>query len=442
MNIHHMRSPDPASIDAASPFNLHGEPSCGGAPGRWPREQRSQPAQAAGSMGSGRADPGPRADAESRPRNGAFEGHLPDLVDPLEPRDPDTSFEQTRRLRHDGWTPDKMRAFHERFAECGVLREACEAAGMSARSAYNLRDRDPLFAAGWDAAALKSRTRLADEAFSRSMNGVVERIYKDGEIVAERHKYDNRLTMAVLARLDARIDRAQERGDPTLGLVARWDDYLQALGEGRREDGLALLAAPASPLAPAADLQPRAGDRELLELHHEEEAGMSADDDDEDPHRVWEDRNGWWTDYPPPRDFDGDEYGSYGDDDYRRALSAEEQAVVDAQAAAEPAAQLAVAEAQRDAWFGFGASLPPEQPESPEPAESLEPAEPPASAEAPDPALRGPGPSLRCGAPGDGGGPRADGSRSPADGAAPAPAGWSGPRSAYSSPSTIGVSVT
>ena len=87
------------------------------------------------------------------------------------------------------------------------------------------------------------RPRLADEAYSRAMNGVLERIYKDGAIVAERHRYDNRLTMSVLARLDARADRAEEKGAPHLALVARWDDYLAALGEDRREDGLALLLA-------------------------------------------------------------------------------------------------------------------------------------------------------------------------------------------------------
>jgi hypothetical protein len=114
---------------------------------------------------------------------------MPDLVDPLVPAHSDTAFTQTRRLRHDGWTPDRMRRFLERFAECGLVVEACEAVGMSARAAYNLRDRDPLFAAGWDAAIVKARPRLADEVFSRSMNGVVERIYRDGAVVAERHRF-------------------------------------------------------------------------------------------------------------------------------------------------------------------------------------------------------------------------------------------------------------
>src|SRR5687767_6508138 len=83
--------------------------------------------------------------------------HMPEFVDPLEPREPETSLTATRRLRHDGWTPEKKRLFLERFAECGVIVEACEAARMSARAVYNLRDRDPLFAAGLDAACVKAR---------------------------------------------------------------------------------------------------------------------------------------------------------------------------------------------------------------------------------------------------------------------------------------------
>src|SRR3546814_12372224 len=105
-----------------------------------------------------------------------------------------------------------MRLFLSRLAECGVVKEGCLACGMSARSAYNLRDRDPLFAAGWDAACVMARPRLAAEAFSRAMNGIVERTYKDGMIVAERHRYDNTPTIAVPGRLAARHARAEERG--------------------------------------------------------------------------------------------------------------------------------------------------------------------------------------------------------------------------------------
>jgi hypothetical protein len=280
--------------------------------------------------------------------------HMPEFVEPLEPREPENSFTETRCLRHDGWTPERKRQFLERFAECGVIVEACEAAGMSAKSVYNLRDRDPLFAAGLDAACVKARAPLADEAYSRARNGVVERIYRDGVIVAEKHRYDNRLTMAVLARLDSRIDRAEEKGAAHMALVARWEDYLDAVGEDRREEGLALLAPP-SPPGPAAALEENSRDHELHELHLAEESAF-----DEDGDTVWEDEDGWWTDYPPPHGFDGEEEGRWGDDCYRRSLSPAEQAVIASDEAEEEAEEAearagdrAIAEARRDAYFGF-----------------------------------------------------------------------------------------
>ena len=278
--------------------------------------------------------------------------HMPDFVDPLVPSEPENAFTETRRLRHDGWTPERKRLFLERFAECGVFVEACEAAGMSARAAYNLRDRDPLFAAGLDAACVKARAPLADEAYSRARNGVVERIYRDGVVVAEKHRYDNRLTMAVLARLDSRIDRAEEKGAAHLKLVERWDDYLDALAEDRREDGLALLAPSeaAAPRPPCTGLEDFSRDRELHELRTGGEDAM-----DKDRHTVFEEEDGWWTDYPPPPGFDGEMQGEYGDinSDYRRRLSPAEQAVIDADIAEERAEELARAEAQRDLYFGF-----------------------------------------------------------------------------------------
>lgn len=280
-------------------------------------------------------------------------GHLPGAIEPLDPQHPDAAVSETRAPRHDGWTPERKMRFLQRLAECGTVAEACRAVGMSARAAYNLRDREPLFAAGWEAASLLARPRLADEAWSRAMNGVVERIYKDGAVVAERHRYDNRLTMSVLARLDARADRAEERGAPHLALVARWEEYLAALAEDRVEDGLALLAAP-----DAGGDEESLQDRELRELHPAQLAAVERARG-EDRHEISESEDGvWWTDYPPPPDFAGEEEGAYGDRGYRRTLTAREQAVIEADIAADAAAARARAEAQRAAYFGEAENLP------------------------------------------------------------------------------------
>src|SRR3546814_13284270 len=73
---------------------------------------------------------------------------------------------------------------------------------------------------------------------------------------------------------------------------------------------------------------------------------------DKDPHTIWEDDEGlWWTDYPPPVDFDGEEKGDYGDFHDRRTLTPADQAAVDAGLAANLSLKRATAEAPRDAFF-------------------------------------------------------------------------------------------
>ena len=75
-----------------------------------------------------------------------------------------------------------------------------------------------------------------------------------------------------------------------------------------------------------------------------------------DPHDVWEDEGRWWTNYPPPPDFDGKEESEYEDEEnYRRSLTPEEQAVIDAKQEAEKGEARALGEAQRLAYF-FGAA--------------------------------------------------------------------------------------
>src|SRR5690348_9296204 len=105
-------------------------------------------------------------------------------------------------IRHDGWTGEKMAIFCEALAETAVVAEACDQARMGISGAYAARRRNPVFAAAWDAALSIARDRLADTLLARSMEGNIEQIYKDGELVGERHVLDNRLGLAILRRLD------------------------------------------------------------------------------------------------------------------------------------------------------------------------------------------------------------------------------------------------
>jgi len=126
------------------------------------------------------------------------------------------------RERHDGWTPERIRIFLHTLAACGVVADAARAAGMSVRSAYYLRNRaegGPLDIA-WTAALQLARRRLADAVVSRALHGCVEVVMRDGEVWGERHRFDNRLTMQVLARLD-RLSEANDDDSRAARFVAQ-----------------------------------------------------------------------------------------------------------------------------------------------------------------------------------------------------------------------------
>jgi hypothetical protein len=45
--------------------------------------------------------------------------HMPEIVEPLRPPDPETAMTQARRLRQDGWTPEKSAASSSGSASVG-----------------------------------------------------------------------------------------------------------------------------------------------------------------------------------------------------------------------------------------------------------------------------------------------------------------------------------
>jgi hypothetical protein len=105
---------------------------------------------------------------------------------------------------------------------------------MSRAAAYSLRNSASGrgFALGWDAALVLARPALADEVMSRARNGVIERVYRKGELVAERHRYDNRLTMAVLTRLDRQVEDLAERAPAVRAVANEFEQYLDMLSLG------------------------------------------------------------------------------------------------------------------------------------------------------------------------------------------------------------------
>jgi hypothetical protein len=158
-----------------------------------------------------------------------------------------------RRLRVDGWLPWKKAQFLLVLAAGGVVADACRAVGMSVASAYALKNRRSGRAFGkmWDAIMIhRARARHADNNLSRAMDGWVEQIVRDGIVVAERRRFDNRLSMAMLTRLDRLAeDRQGEEAELLRALSDDLEDYVGTLETGGDEDAFVEARRPREPEA-------------------------------------------------------------------------------------------------------------------------------------------------------------------------------------------------
>ncbi|MFA7601482.1 MAG: hypothetical protein WCY29_00615 [Novosphingobium sp.] len=143
-----------------------------------------------------------------------------------------------------GWTEERRVRFLSRLAECGNVRASAAGCGLSPQSAYKLRRRDTLFARAWRAAVLLARDHSAQVLADRALDGVEEPIFYRGEQVGVRRRYDARLLLAHMARLD-RLAEDAAAADNAAG---------DANGDADRFDELlALIAGEAPPEAMAGE---------------------------------------------------------------------------------------------------------------------------------------------------------------------------------------------
>ena len=115
---------------------------------------------------------------------------------------PETSGETSpEHERHNGWTPARQAAFLRELAATHNVSAAARAVGMSRQSAYKLRTRlqGAPFDKAWEAAFLTRFDALAEAALDRALHGVEVPHYYNGELVGTSRRYDERLTLALLA---------------------------------------------------------------------------------------------------------------------------------------------------------------------------------------------------------------------------------------------------
>ena len=135
--------------------------------------------------------------------------------------------------RQAGWSAQRQRLFLSVLAETGSVHLAASAARLSARSAYQLRTRSPAFAQAWNAAQQLAVGRLSAIAFDRALNGRVEQVFRDGELIGERRVPSDRLLTWLLARLDPKRFALpwEQRGDtdPQAEAVASFPALLDSI---------------------------------------------------------------------------------------------------------------------------------------------------------------------------------------------------------------------
>jgi len=105
--------------------------------------------------------------------------------------------------RHHGWTAERQRNFLRILAETGSVSDACLLTGVTARSAYRLRQRPDAgaFALAWEQALRLAASRLTAVAVERAVKGTVREIWRHGELVGEVREPNDRLLMFLIQRL-------------------------------------------------------------------------------------------------------------------------------------------------------------------------------------------------------------------------------------------------
>jgi len=120
---------------------------------------------------------------------------------PREARPPLPDFTPVpRKFRHDGWTPERQRAFIEALADTGSVTRAAGMVNIAQANCYALR-RAPgaeSFRRAWEAALDFGVQRLRDIAFERAIEGQLIPVFAGGKLMGYRRKHNDALLMFLL----------------------------------------------------------------------------------------------------------------------------------------------------------------------------------------------------------------------------------------------------
>jgi hypothetical protein len=101
--------------------------------------------------------------------------------------------------RHDGFSQERKQLFVAALSSGAGVLDACALVGVSNRTAYNHRKRDPGFARDWGLAVRMHRAPLELAAYRRGVEGIEEPVYHHGKQVGTRRHYSDALLKMLLA---------------------------------------------------------------------------------------------------------------------------------------------------------------------------------------------------------------------------------------------------
>jgi hypothetical protein len=103
------------------------------------------------------------------------------------------------RARHDGFDAERRLLFLTALRQGATVLDACAMVGISNRTAYNHRNRDPAFAEAWRLARGACRLPLELVAYQRAVEGVEEQVWRHGKPSHVRTHYSDSLLRLLLA---------------------------------------------------------------------------------------------------------------------------------------------------------------------------------------------------------------------------------------------------
>lgn len=120
---------------------------------------------------------------------------------------------------------EKQAVFLNALSAWGNVRSAARRAGISRSTAYRMRRACLRFQTLWDGALLVARPQVEEVLADRAMNGVQETVFYHGEEVATRTRFDSRLLLAHLGRLDMLL-RDRDASDAAYGFELELEELL------------------------------------------------------------------------------------------------------------------------------------------------------------------------------------------------------------------------